>query len=85
MSMMLKSADISVINEKMKTKKEVYPPLIEAFLNSGEQCCEVVNITCKKPATATLALNQAIKRMNIRNVKAHTVRNRVYLAKEISL
>ena len=84
MSMRLKTADVSIIKEKMRTKKSTYAPIVDAFVNSGELCCEVIGFTSKNPSNVTLSLNKVIKQKNMLNVRAHTVRDRVYLAKEVS-
>ena len=81
--MKLKSADINVLKDQFVTKQSLYKPILEEFIESQETCCEVIGWTTKTASTAAVCMNKQLKRMGIYSVKARTVKDRLYLIKEV--
>lgn len=73
----------STIPNFRRSKRTMNRKILEDFIESGEQCCEVVDYETALPYTTTTSLNQSIKRYRIGGIKAVTVNKRVYLIKLI--
>ena len=81
-------------NDNMKLVKTKRPTLIpalktenrrilEEFISSDCECCEVVDYTQKTATIATGSLNQSIKTYRFSGIRAITKDNRVYLIRLI--
>lgn len=78
--MKLVKADINKIQPNIY-KKSNNLKLLEDFINSGEDCMEVVDYTHKKPSGCVWSLNNSIRRYSLGGIRSICRDKRVYLVK----
>ena len=78
--MKLVKADINKVQPNLY-KKSNNLKLLEEFINSGEDCMEVVDYTQKKTSGCVWSLNNSIRIYSLGGIRAICRDKRVYLVK----
>lgn len=78
--MKLVKADINKVQPNLY-KKSNNLKLLEEFINSGEDCMEVVDYTHKKTSGCVWSLNNSIRIYSLGGIRAICRDKRVYLVK----